>query len=154
LIPPAVGFVFDREGITPERIADLEREGLGKIKFLPRRMFENYLLNSKAITHVLQTQTFTPIQVDESEIEEWLTTKGRSHEFVATQHSSSEELWLCHVDGAKLLSALFIEFSNGKLEYEKVYFGKLLTEWVCLNSPESFRDITDLLTQFPTVNVE
>jgi ABC-type cobalamin/Fe3+-siderophores transport system ATPase subunit len=154
LLPPAVGFIFDREGITPEKVADLEHEGKGKVKFLPRRMFENYLLNPKAIVHVLQTQSFSSIDVNETVIEKWLAANGRNREFVASQLSTSDELWLRNVDGANLLAALFAEFANGELPYDKVYFGKLLTEWICLNSPESFSDIVNILAELSVVGVE
>jgi hypothetical protein len=58
------------------------------------------------------------------------------------------------VDGANLLAALFAEFANGELPYDKVYFGKLLTEWICLNSPESFSDIVNILAELSVVGVE
>ncbi|MCH7480864.1 MAG: AAA family ATPase, partial [Chloroflexi bacterium] len=48
LIPPAIGFIFDREGRSEEEILELKK--LGNIHFLKRRMYENYLLNAEIIT--------------------------------------------------------------------------------------------------------
>jgi hypothetical protein len=51
LIPPAIAFVFDREGRSNKEIEDAER--LGGVHFLHRRAFENYLLNPDAIAYSL-----------------------------------------------------------------------------------------------------
>src|SRR5439155_11899920 len=47
LLPPAVGFIFDREGRSDGEREDLER--YGSVSFLPRRMYENYLLNPTGV---------------------------------------------------------------------------------------------------------
>lgn len=58
LLPPAVGFIFDREGRSKREIQDLKREskddrGRPQVYFLARRMYENYLLNPQAIAEVV-----------------------------------------------------------------------------------------------------
>jgi hypothetical protein len=49
LLPPAVLFLFDREGRSEREIEDVERQSQGKVRFLKRRMLENYLLVPRAI---------------------------------------------------------------------------------------------------------
>ena len=49
LIPPAVAFIFDREQRTDDQVRQLERGHDGKMIFLKRRMYENYLLHPGAI---------------------------------------------------------------------------------------------------------
>lgn len=53
LIPPAVGFIFDRESKSNPEIQDLVRQSGGLIHFLRRKLFENYLLEPQAIANVL-----------------------------------------------------------------------------------------------------
>src|SRR5438132_978561 len=52
LIPPAVGFIFDSDGRSEQDKQDLQRRAKGRMHFLSRRMFENYLLNPVAIAAV------------------------------------------------------------------------------------------------------
>ena len=49
LYPPAVGFLFDKECLSESDIEDLERRKPHPLKFLKRRMYENYLLHPDAI---------------------------------------------------------------------------------------------------------
>src|SRR5262249_32927254 len=53
LMPPAIGFIFDPEGLTARDKEDIQRQSRGLVAFLPRRMFENYLLNPDAICAVM-----------------------------------------------------------------------------------------------------
>lgn len=54
ILPPAVGFVFDSEGRTKEQNEELQTAFVAAaiekhlVHFLPRRMYENYLLDSRA----------------------------------------------------------------------------------------------------------
>lgn len=52
LLPPAVGFIFDRENRRDEDRERLSRESDGAIHLIPRRMYENYLLDPDAIAAV------------------------------------------------------------------------------------------------------
>jgi hypothetical protein len=57
LIPPAIAFVFDREGRTPKEIEDLSRD---KKRTLPpdlRRMYENYLVSPEALEVIMSNLT-------------------------------------------------------------------------------------------------
>ena len=53
LYPPAVGFVFDKECLSELDIEDLRRRKPHPIKFIKRRMYENYLLHPDAIAAAL-----------------------------------------------------------------------------------------------------
>jgi hypothetical protein len=53
LLPPALAFCFDREGLTePDRL-ELSKNSQDLISFISRKMYENYLLNPAAIAAVL-----------------------------------------------------------------------------------------------------
>jgi hypothetical protein len=45
LLPPAIGFIFDREKRTPRERADLDASKQWKSIVLARKMYEYYLLN-------------------------------------------------------------------------------------------------------------
>lgn len=56
LFPPAIGFIFDREGRSEKVIEDLRKRSQSPVEFLPRRMYENYLLHPKAIASVINEE--------------------------------------------------------------------------------------------------
>jgi hypothetical protein len=63
LMPPAIGFIFDRELRSRSEIEDITRQSHGAVSFLPSRMYENYLLVPEAIVSVLSARgTDAPIE--------------------------------------------------------------------------------------------
>ena len=73
LLPAAVGFVFDREGRSEKDRQDLARESGGLVAFLPRKMYENYLLNPGAIAAVVSgVEGFRETGVAADEVEGWI----------------------------------------------------------------------------------
>lgn len=74
LVPPAVGFIFDREGRDELQRADLERMSNALVAFTPRRMYENYLLNPRAIAYVAsQIEGFREDgEISPEDVEVWL----------------------------------------------------------------------------------
>jgi predicted ATPase len=59
LMPRALAFSLDREGRTNAKMEELEKISGSRVKFLPRRMFENYLLHVGAIAaHLATLPTF------------------------------------------------------------------------------------------------
>jgi hypothetical protein len=53
LLPPAIAFVFDEECLAEQQKDDLTRMDRARVHFLPRRMYENYLLNPAAVAAVM-----------------------------------------------------------------------------------------------------
>jgi AAA domain, putative AbiEii toxin, Type IV TA system len=73
LIPQGIAFLFDREQRTEAERTDLVQRSGGKLKFLPRRMYENYLLIPEAIRAVLSTlPSFQGTTVTVEQVREWL----------------------------------------------------------------------------------
>jgi energy-coupling factor transporter ATP-binding protein EcfA2 len=155
LIPPAVGFIFDRETKTQKKVADMERMG---IKFLKRRMYENYLLNPSAIASVLsqspylQGKQFTLKQVVDwfdnnlwemvSGVKQW--NKKYFDKFPSSLELDDEALTLIH--GANVLNDLFVELTGDTpLEYYKIEHGYELTEWLVANDKAALNEVKELL---------
>ena len=153
LLPPAVGFIFDREGRNERERNDLVRESRGSAHFLPRRMYENYLLNPEAIAAVaaacIEEVVAEPVDpVTTERVIAWLAEYYRDQENLGRapgERLRQTDEWLSEAHGAKLLSALFRDFSQSQVLYEKVAHGEALTKWILKHSPEDLQEVGNLI---------
>ncbi len=149
LIPPAIGFIFDREGRSKQDQDDLIRRSQGKVVFLPRRMYENYLLNPDAISSVIsQIEGFRDSPVTPEEVEHWLQCNRSDKKYYDSNIYESErtgEEWMRDVHGAKILENIFKEFSELCIEYDKVKYGVALTEWILENTPTDLTEVANVI---------
>ena len=147
LVPPAIGFIFDREGRSDKERADVDRMSGGLVAFLPRRLYENYLLNPHAIAAVMnEISGFreTPIRVEE--IHAWFDGEGKSENYIKPYNeATSKESWLIQVHGANLLSDLFSSLSEARVSYVKTEHSVKLTEWLIENAPEELEQIAEII---------
>jgi energy-coupling factor transporter ATP-binding protein EcfA2 len=149
LMPPAVAFVFDRERRRDARTNEMIARGEGKVAFLPRRMFENYLIEPDAIEAVARSiDGFGPIT--SADVSEWL----RRHQWEPELFSPgppppnrTNESWLEHVSGAKVLDRIFAELSETRVTYDKVKHGQALTAWLLDRLPETLRPLAEFLSR-------
>lgn len=153
LIPPAIGFIFDKEDRTQEAQDDLIRRskqenGPQTVFFTPRKMYENYLLNPVAIKAVLSNlkdYQVTPISAEA--IESWFSEHAWDNEFFKPEKVTADRThnnWLIKVHGKKVLKAIFQKFLIG-IEYREVEHGEALTKWLLENKPEELQEIAELL---------
>jgi AAA15 family ATPase/GTPase len=155
LIPPAVGFIFDREDRSEHVCYDIIRRSNGKVVFLPRRMYENYLLNPYAIASIASAlPDFRSVPVTSEEIEQWLNQHHLEYCPAAARSELDGELWKQKVNGAKLLNSLFNEFSDCRYSYEKKALGLALTEWISDNVPGDLLEVAEVIKEsiWPTEN--
>jgi hypothetical protein len=149
LLPPAVGFIFDREGKSDAEQEDITRMSQGSVHFLQRRMYENYLINPAALAAVISALPgFPNAPVSEATIHEWLQVNGADQQYLAKTDRDVEVLsdeWLRTVDGARLLHALFQQLSDGTFEYDKVDHGIALTMFLSDHEPEALSEIAKLI---------
>src|SRR2546427_2925835 len=115
LLPPAIAFIFDREGRSAAEQEDLRRRG--KIHFTPRRMYENYLLNPAAIAAITSDIVdFRTPPLTEGAVLEWLDqNRWNTRYFEALPLERTFDAWLRQVHGAKLLADLFSQLSEHRL---------------------------------------
>jgi predicted ATPase len=146
LLPPAIGFIFDRECRTDTKITDLERNVNRTVKLIPRRMFENYLLKPEAIEAVLLDAGLSKKRVSALKIEKWLNREIKKPKYYCS-NLTEKEPWVKFIDGATLLDNLFTHFSDTKLSYEnrKVEYGVKLTMWLLDNAPADLEEIAKLV---------
>ncbi|HRQ40055.1 MAG TPA: AAA family ATPase [Chloroflexota bacterium] len=157
LLPPALGFVFDKEGRTQSEQDDLIRRSLDQnedptVFFTPRRMYENYLLNPAAIAAIMsEIDGLSDRPITESAITQWIQDNKWDSKYFGRhspkdQTNQTEETWLEKVHGAKVLQDIFHHFSGGRgFEYDKKVHGLALTKWLIENSPDDLKEIADLL---------
>ena len=71
LLPPAIGFLLDSECRTQAEKTELITRSRKLLRFLPRRMYENYLLDSAAIAATVNgIEGFRGTPVTETEVED------------------------------------------------------------------------------------
>lgn len=157
LLPPAIGFIFDRE-----KRDDTQRDGLIRqskvdnnnkqtVFFTSRRMYENYLLNPAAIAAVISSSEGASETINVEAIQGWLEEHRWSktyfkQERLPREDQRTNEWWCEKVHGARLLQDLFEQFLIGNT-YDKKEHGLAITKWIIKNSPEDLNEIVDLLKQ-------
>ena len=114
-------------------------------------MYENYLLDAEAISSTMTgIEGFREGPITHKEVTEWLKTHKWDGKYIKDPKDVSqktEEYWKKNVDGAKLLADLFNEFSETRVEYDKVKHGIFLTKWIISSKQENLKDVKDLLRE-------
>jgi energy-coupling factor transporter ATP-binding protein EcfA2 len=146
LLPPAVLFLFDRDGRSEKEIQDVIRESEGRVRFLPRRLYENYLLNPVAIARLYnEAGSEFEIATTAIDVEHWLTANGTRYVSTEPPPAALSVDWLATVDGATLMEDLFVDLSSGRLEYKKTTHTPRLTVLVNEIDPGSTDAILQLI---------
>src|SRR3990172_3640058 len=145
LMPPALAFSFDREGRTPQDMEDIRRQSGGRVHFLPRRIFENYLIDADAIASVLSEGTGTREDITTEAVHNWI--EKYMDAFLPDEFKSerTESIRLREINGAGLLDRLFAEVSNNKVFFNKVHHGFKLVEWLIKRKPDYLEELGDYL---------
>jgi hypothetical protein len=102
-------------------------------------MYENYLLDVEAVADCLDKATMgarTPIEP--RVVNNWLQVNGVHSRFLGNQHPGTTVFsveWYTHVDGARLLRAIFADLTESAVEYRKTTHSLELTTWLLANKP-------------------
>jgi len=143
LMPPAVSFVFDREGRTPSAMADLERKSKHLVVWLDWRMYENYLLDPAAISAVLSA--LDGQEHSASVVQQWFIKHGSDPKYDAHPLTPSSDSWLRSVHAAKVMHDLFLELTNSRVEYQKVEHGLQLTRYLIQHPTPAIKNLATML---------
>jgi predicted ATPase len=154
LLPPALGFVFDLEGRSQKDRDDLERQGQAQelsvpVRFLKRRLYENYLLEPNAIAVVLNADDDTrSVPVSDYLVSLWINSCKWDSLFFERQvpeAQRTEDRWLKDIHGAKLLHQLFLDLTETRVEYSKTKHSVDITKELLKTNPGHFSEITEIL---------
>jgi hypothetical protein len=144
LLPPALGFCFDREGLSEGDMGDLRQESGGLIRFMPRKMYENFLVNPEAIASVLnEADTGKRVDITRDVVAEWLGKNQFDGKYVS---ESDRGQWLQKMHAAKLLNDLFVDLTETRVRYDKIKHGLKLTNIVIERFPSDFAELGEFLT--------
>ena len=109
---------------------------------MPRRTYENYLVNSGAISAVLAKHIVDKAPPTPSDIDAWLIKNGHDPKYCQCATGSEEER-LKVVNAPLLLSDLFYEYL---VEYRKTLHSVELTEWLLANRPEDLQELLNYVS--------
>ncbi|WP_271545193.1 AAA family ATPase [Bradyrhizobium sp. CCBAU 45321] len=139
LLPPALAFSLDREERTQKEMEDLDRASRGKAKFLPRRTYENYLVDPDAITAVVTELVGAPPVISAVE---WIEQHQADRNYLDRPLGEADR-WEVLVDAPKLLHDLFNALSDARVEYRKTTHSIMLTEWLLANKPDQLSSLLE-----------
>jgi predicted ATPase len=149
LIPPAVGFLLDREDRDQGEIEDLIRQSKGKIHLTNRRMFESYLLENEGICYVLNSHLQNSrTSIKEQDLANWKRDHMWDRKYFSKEiPDKTETNWTKEVHAAKYLQDLFISISNATVQYNKIQDGIALTEWNISNRQANLEELADIVLE-------
>lgn len=147
LVPPAVGFLLDAECRSAQKKKELITKSNGLLRFLPRRMYENYLLHSGAIAAVANTiENFRPRQVAPEEVTPLLEGILSDCRYYCEKEMPEKPAdKLLAINGKGVLRKIFSDLSETRVRYEEVEHGLALTEWLIANAPVELGEMSEIL---------
>jgi predicted ATPase len=140
LIPPAVAFIFDDEGRSDADKKILETRGDHKVHFTQRRMYENYLLDAKAITEVLNTTDGHTKTVTEVDVQDYLDGACKDAKYFKPLDVSRG---IDRIRADLVLKKLFWDVAE--LDYRKIPHSIELTEWLLAHDPAKLDELAGLI---------
>lgn len=141
LVPPAVGFLFDRESRQPKELEALRRDG--KVHLTERKMFENYLLWPEAIAEVLG-RALVRAEIEDKKVSvEDVVECLETFPGQPCQRSRDLVAWERDVDGGRALQHVFSSISEEGLPYDKIRHGYELTKEILATQPERLAPLAD-----------
>jgi AAA domain, putative AbiEii toxin, Type IV TA system len=144
VLPVPAAFSLDSEGRTNALKQEMKKETGGKMHFLPRRAYENYLLIPSAIVAVINSSLDADKAVTVDAVEDWINANGKAfHPNKTAPDTASWDDWVKNCNAAKLLHKLFGDLSHATLEYRKTQHSIALTDWLLEHSPDTLKELSD-----------
>jgi AAA15 family ATPase/GTPase len=153
LFPPAIGFIFDKEDRDSIKIEDMKRRSGERLKFLPRRMYENYLLHPEAIADVINQEDKEEQQqpLTGANIQDWINQNKHNESYFPKnfpREKLSDSSWVDeNIHGANILADLFTQLSDTRVVFRKPLYPTKITEWLLQHEPNHFSELTEFLQE-------
>jgi len=147
LVPRAIGFSLDREGRSEAEMKEIQAKH-SNIYFLPRRMFENFLLCPDAIANVLNSHLATEHHVTVDAVKKWIESYGSENKYfnpLQTEKEIFSAKWIAAVHAGKLLDDLFQDVSKARVQFVKTRDDPMLLQWLLNNSSENCEELANYL---------
>ena len=137
---------------------DIKNKSQSSVRFLPRRMYENYLLGPTALTALMNSLLeFSQTPITAEQVNAWLTSKGGGEKYLTPPKPSiaiTDQDWLRTVDGANLLHDIFQDFSEARHTYNKTDHSVQLTEWLIKHDPRALEELKTFLVEILSIEGE
>jgi ABC-type cobalamin/Fe3+-siderophores transport system ATPase subunit len=140
-----LAFGLDREGHSDEAVAKLETSKR-KLRFLPRRCLECYLLDPEAIAVVINAADSG--ECDAAAVLSFLTDNGADRKYRARSvwnGNLDHPEWLKKVDAALLLSDCFAKLTANRTEFRKTRDSVALASYLLRTKPERLTELADYI---------
>ncbi len=124
LVPPMVCILLDRENRTAESRESIEKSSLGKLRFLDRKMLENYLLHPGAVAAAIE------------ELEQTTSVDAVREKLCGVLCVPDLASDLSGLDAAQALESVFSDLSDAAIEFRKTRDVPVLVAWILENEPE------------------
>ncbi len=142
LFPPAIGFILDDENRSEKEKQDISRRG--KVEFLRCCTYEKFLLHPQAILEILK-QEDSSLEITLADIENYID-EAKNKKCLLPKNCELEN-WESQVNGAKLISEIFSEFSNNRVEYQKTKHSLDITNWLLEHEPNYLKLLAEFLKE-------
>jgi energy-coupling factor transporter ATP-binding protein EcfA2 len=130
LVPPMECILLDGENLSTEKKKRLTSESKGRLRFLPRRMLENYLLEVDAVSAALTELGETVQQAD-----------------VAAKLQLPAGQDISKVDAAALLKVAFGDLTDARQEFQKTRDVPVIVSWLIANRPDALAPLRTFLRE-------
>ncbi|MGB3509819.1 MAG: AAA family ATPase [Microcoleaceae cyanobacterium] len=145
LLPPAIGFILDDENRSEKDKQDISRRGKGKVEFLPRCTYENYLLHPQAIFEILK-QEDSSLEIALIDIENYIDEAKSEKRFLPKKcELTNTQDWISKINGAKLIEEIFSKLSNNQVQYKKTKHSLDITNWLLEHKPNYLEPLANFL---------
>lgn len=137
-----MAFGVDREGNSDDVVASTQRSKT-KLRFLPRRCFECYLIHPEAIA-----ATITELdgrQLSTIDVETFILQHGGDVKYKARsawKNNLSDPIWLKKVDAANLIADCFSELTENRTEFKKTRDSVQILKKVLSIEPAAIAELT------------
>jgi hypothetical protein len=146
LLPPTLGFLFDRECWTEERLRELITKSTGLLKTTMRRTYENYLLHPAAIAAVINADDLQGGAVlNSDEVQRILDELSAQTKYSCAAPPSLRTSDF--TNAPQLLNDIFNRLTDCRVCFNKTTHSVALTEWILNNDPEFLRPLAETLTE-------
>lgn len=140
ILPPAVGFLLDKDGRSAEARERLTERARGQLRFLPVRMFECLLLDAEAVAQVLQARWRS-----DSPPPPAAAAAASALAAACDEESPAGDCKDTH--GKRVLERAFDALSGGRLHYRPTVDGPALTRAILRRHPDHFAPLRGLISE-------
>jgi AAA15 family ATPase/GTPase len=137
---PRIKILVDREHLNSSE--NRKNRTNSVLHFLPRKMYENYLLDPDAVAAVINSYLSPDSFISSLAVESIFKQNRLEY--------PSEKDWLVQTDGVKLLKKVFNELTDSRVQFNKI--GKnaphatQLTDWLLANRESGLQELQEFIT--------